>query len=90
MTDTIHDVLAELRDAARNNRDLGNSFERLIQSFLTKDLRYADLFSNVWLWMEWPGRANKGDTGIDLVAEERATADLWAIQAKFLPSRTHT
>jgi predicted helicase len=80
---SIHDLLAELRDDARNNRDLGDKFERLVRVFLTKDPRYTDLFGEVWMWMEWPGRGNKGDTGIDLVAEERATGDIWAIQCKF-------
>jgi len=55
---------------------------------LTKDPYYANHFSNVWLWMEWPGRNNMPDTGIDLVAQERATGDFTAIQCKFLdPSR---
>ena len=57
LTSSIHDILAELRDDARNNRDLGDKFERLIQAFLSKDPYYADLFSDVWLWMEWPDRA---------------------------------
>ena len=34
--------------------------------------------------MEWPGRNNQPDTGIDLVAQERATGDFTAIQCKFL------
>jgi predicted helicase len=71
MSNTIYGILQELRDDARNNRDLGDKFERLIQAFLTKDPYYADLFSDVWLWMEWPDRGNKPDTGIDLVARER-------------------
>jgi predicted helicase len=83
MTQTIHDILEIFREEAANNRDLGDKFERLIAAYLTKDPFYANHFSNVWLWMEWPGRGNKPDTGIDLVAEERATGDLTAIQCKF-------
>ena len=37
--------------------------------------------------MEWPKRGNKPDTGIDLVAEERATGDYCAIQCKFYDPR---
>ena len=81
---TIRDILEYFREEARNNRDLGDKFERLIAAFLTKDPYYATHFSDVWLWMEWPGRNNMGDTGIDLVAQERATGDFTAIQCKFL------
>ena len=81
---TIKDILEYFREEARNNRDLGDKFERLIAAFLTKDPYYANHFSDVWLWMEWPGRNNMGDTGIDLVAQERATGDFTAIQCKFL------
>ena len=81
---SIRDILEYFREEARNNRDLGDKFERLIAAFLTKDPYYANHFSDVWLWMEWPGRNNMGDTGIDLVAQERATGDFTAIQCKFL------
>lgn len=84
MKQTIHDILAIFHEEARSKRDLGDKFERLIASFLTKDPLYAELYSDVWLWMEWPGRNNKPDTGIDLVAKERATGDLTAIQCKFI------
>ena len=59
------------------------SSKRLIATFLRKDPLYAELYSDVWLWMEWPGRGNKPDTGIDLVSQERATGDFTAIQCKF-------
>jgi predicted helicase len=89
MSQTIHDILNYFREEAANNRDLGDKFERLIAVFLTKDPLYAELYSNVWLWMEWPGRNRRPDVGIDLVAEEQATGDLWAIQCKFFdPSYT--
>jgi predicted helicase len=81
---TIHDILEYFREEARNNRDLGDKFERLIAAYLTKDPYYANHYSDVWLWMEWPGRNNVGDTGIDLVAQERATGEFTAIQCKFL------
>jgi hypothetical protein len=35
---TIHDILAEFRDAALNNRDLGDKFERLICRYPELDL----------------------------------------------------
>ncbi len=80
---TIHDVLAQFREAATSNRDLGDRFERLIAHFLELDPLFAERFSRVWLWNEWPQKGKVGDVGIDLVAEERATGEFCAIQCKF-------
>jgi len=78
----LNDVLAEFRDAARSNRELGDKFERLIANYLLTDPQYADRLAEVWLWSEWPDRSGM-DVGIDLVARERGTGDYWAIQCKF-------
>lgn len=89
MTTTIHTVLDEFRDAALNNRDLGDKFERLMVAYFRSDPIYSERFSEVWLWSEWTRRGNKPDTGIDIVAQERATGDYCAIQCKFFdPSHT--
>ncbi|MFW8564862.1 DEAD/DEAH box helicase [Orrella sp. 11846] len=77
---TLQDVLQSFRDAAHNNRDLGDLFERLIANFLRTDPQYN--FSDVWLWSEWPDRWG-ADTGIDLVARVAGTGDYWAFQCKF-------
>ncbi len=83
MSVTIHEVLDELRASALDERDKGDKFERLMQGYFRTDPQWAQQFSDVWLWSEWPGRAGKPDTGIDLVAQERDTEDLTAIQCKF-------
>lgn len=80
---TIHALLEQFREAATSNRELGDKFERLIANYLVTDPIYASLYSDVWLWSEWPDRKNKPDTGIDLVAKKRATGDYCAIQCKF-------
>jgi predicted helicase len=86
---TIHTILEEFREAATSNRDLGDRFERLICRYLELDPLYADRFSNVWMWNEWPQKGKVGDVGIDLVAQERATGEFCAIQCKFyLPDHT--
>ncbi len=79
---TIHDVLGQFRQEATHKRDMGDKFERLVAGFLTKEPLYAQRFSNIWLWSEWDKRTT-GDTGIDIVAEERATGQYCAIQCKF-------
>jgi predicted helicase len=86
---TIHDILAQFREMASSNRDLGDRFERLICRYLELDPIYAERFSRVWMWNEWPRKGNVGDVGIDVVAEERATGEFCAIQCKFyLPEHT--
>ncbi|ABM10457.1 MULTISPECIES: DEAD/DEAH box helicase [Paenarthrobacter] len=76
-------LLDRLYFTASDERDKGSRFERLIRSYLQLDPQYAEQFSDVWLWDEWPGRDGHVDTGIDLVAAERDTGDLVAIQCKF-------
>jgi predicted helicase len=82
MTVTIHHILEQFRQEATSTRDLGDKFENLILAYLRTDPQYAELFKRVWLWLDFPLRGKKGDLGIDLVAQERATGEYWAIQCK--------
>src|SRR5680860_126526 len=86
MGTSIHDILDELRASATSERDKGDRFERLIQAYFKTDLMYANQYSDVWLWGEFPDRHHKPDTGIDLVAKHRETGELTAIQCKFYAS----
>lgn len=83
MTQTLENVLNSFREENIHNRYQGNRFERLICNYLKTDPLYAELYSDVWLWSEYPDRGNKPDTGIDLVAKERGTGEYTAIQCKF-------
>jgi len=83
MARTIHDVLQELRESALDTRDQGDRFERLMKSYLLTDPEWSAQFANLWLWSEWPGRAGRPDTGIDLVAQDVDGDSLTAIQCKF-------
>lgn len=79
----LHRVLAAFRDDARSNRDLGDRFERLMQRYFELDPIYSERFAKISMWQDWPRRGSFGDTGIDLVAEERGTGNCVAIQCKF-------
>ena len=72
MTTTFQELLTELTEASRTNRDKGTQFERLIANYLVADPQYADRLADVWLWSEWPDRSGS-DVGIDLVGRERGT-----------------
>jgi predicted helicase len=78
----IHAILDRFRQEATSARDLGDKFEYLVFAYLRTDPQYAALFERVWFWMDFPLRGKKGDLGIDLVAQERATGEYWAIQCK--------
>ncbi|WP_326825831.1 DEAD/DEAH box helicase [Streptosporangium sp. NBC_01756] len=89
MATNIQEVLEELNISSTSGWDKGDKFERLIAAYLRTDPSWSSRFGQVWLWNDWPGRAGKPDTGIDLVAQERETGDLAAIQCKFYdPSHT--
>jgi predicted helicase len=81
--ETIHTILAQFREEALHKRDLGDKFERLICSYLRVDPLYAERFSDVWMFNEWPQKGSVGDIGIDVVAKERATGEFCGIQCKF-------
>ncbi|MHB1582499.1 MAG: DEAD/DEAH box helicase [Acidimicrobiales bacterium] len=82
-------MFAKIREHVATDVGRGLVFQRLIKAFLTEDPLFAERFSRVWQWGEWPGRPpGEPDTGIDLVAEER-DGGLCAIQCKFYaPSTT--
>ena len=83
----IRTILQQYRVESAFNRDLGDRFERLIRAYLKLDPQYVALFSDVWLWKDWPEREAYGykapDTGIDLVAKLREEEGFCAIQCKF-------
>jgi len=88
---SLEQILDSLYFAATDERGKGDSFERLMLQFFRTDLTYAHRFEDVQLWMDWPGRAGRPDTGVDLVATERETGEVVAIQCKFYdPARTLT
>ncbi|WP_371151273.1 DEAD/DEAH box helicase family protein [Buchananella felis] len=80
---TLEHLLDRFYFGSQSQREKGDKFERLVRAFLMNEPEWIQRFSEVWLWSDWPGRAARPDTGIDLVAVERATGELCAIQCKF-------
>ncbi|MFJ6129971.1 DEAD/DEAH box helicase [Streptomyces griseoviridis] len=73
-----------IRDSSHTNRDRGTRFEQLMVQYLRTDPQWTQQFSQVWMWSDWPGaESDKRDVGIDLVAQDRETGGLCAIQCKF-------
>lgn len=80
---SIYDILDYLRAKSLTEREKGTQFERLMLSWLKTNPVYAGLLAEVWLWEDFPARADFGgrDTGIDLVAKTHE-GDYWAVQCK--------
>jgi len=86
----LDEVLTSLRAVAQTERDKGTAFERLVKEFLTKDSLWAEKFSDVWMWAEWPERNGRGDAGIDLVAREFETVSCGLYKRSFTPLITRS
>lgn len=81
---TLGHLLETYYRESNDYRDRGDKFERLVRSYLTTDPAWAFQFSDVWLWQDYPDRGNRTDTGVDLVAKDKFTGELTAVQCKFL------
>ncbi|MBJ7289177.1 DEAD/DEAH box helicase [Williamsia sp.] len=84
----VHEVIEAFRDE-RTNSGRGTKFEELMVRFFELDPTMNQQYDAVWRWMDWPGREGRPDTGIDLIARDRETGDMTAIQCKFYEP-THT
>jgi predicted helicase len=80
---TIEGLLDKIYFTSGSEAEKGSRFEKLIVAYLQTAGQYADRFSDVRLWQDWEGRQGKADTGIDIVATDKLTGELWAIQCKF-------
>jgi len=82
----IHDL--EREDMAQ--RDRGTLFELLVTAYLKHEPMYARLFDEVWMLGNVPDEYGipKKDNGVDLVARNRKTGDLIAIQCKYYSKNT--
>lgn len=71
-------------------RDRGTMFELLSRAYFKNEPMYKYLFDEVWTLNEVPVEYGipKSDTGVDLVAKERETGNLVAIQCKYYSEDT--
>jgi predicted helicase len=80
---TIAGLLDKIYFTSGSEAEKGSRFEKLIVAYLQTAGQYAGRFSDVRLWQDWEGRQGEADTGIDIVATDKLTGELWAIQCKF-------
>jgi predicted helicase len=80
----LRGILSAYRATSQTEREKGTYFEELIRTYFRNEPKYADLYSDVWLFSDWAkehGEIAK-DTGIDLVAKVAGTDEYHAIQCK--------
>ena len=80
---TFEKILAKYRKISTSEVDKGTRFEVLMKNFLLTYATYRQKFSEVWLWKDFPYRAEFGgkDLGIDIVAKTYS-GEYWAVQCK--------
>nr|WP_289011787.1 type ISP restriction/modification enzyme [uncultured Candidatus Microthrix sp.] len=80
---TFRQLLEEFDASAKTTAAKGRRFEEFCLDYFQTDPIWKERFDAVWPWMDWPGRESEADAGVDLVAREKGTDDLVAIQCKF-------
>ena len=80
---TFRQLLDQFDASAKTLTAKGRRFEDFCEAFFKAGLAAGYDFDQVWSWDDWPGRDDRSDTGIDLVARERGSGNLVAIQCKF-------
>lgn len=83
-------LLEDIDSEERSQRDRGTLFELLVVAYLENEPVYARRFDDIWKLSDVPEEYGipKKDTGVDLVAKDRATGELIAIQCKFYSKTT--
>ncbi|EHN59081.1 type ISP restriction/modification enzyme [Oenococcus kitaharae] len=85
-TQSFDRLVEEINQTAGDvQRDRGTLFERLVVTYLKNEPLYANKFDHVWMLADVPDRYGipKKDTGVDIVASDKLTGELTAVQAKF-------
>ena len=82
---TFNELITQINGHIYDQRDRGTAFEEMVLAYLKNEPTYHNKFSDVWMLKDVPNQYGipKKDTGVDLVARDRITGKLTAIQAKF-------
>ncbi len=83
-------IIQSLETENMTQRDRGTLFEALVTGYLKNEPMYSRLFEEVWMLKDVPEEYEipKKDTGVDLVALNRDTGHLVAIQCKYYSKDT--
>lgn len=89
-SNTFDKIIHSLESKNMSQRDRGTLFELLVTAYLQHEPMYTQLFDKVWMLSDVPKKYGipKKDTGVDLVARNRNTGELVAIQCKYYSQDT--
>lgn len=81
----IAQIDENLPDNGKHTRQRGTAFEKMAVAYLKNEPVYKNKYSDVWMLSEVPAEYNipRVDTGVDIVAKNRVSGKLTAVQAKF-------
>lgn len=84
-SNTFDNIIKSLEKKEMSQRDRGTLFELLVTAYFQNEPMYNRLFDKVWMLHDVPEEYGipKKDTGVDLVARNRDTGKLVAIQCKY-------
>ena len=82
---TFSEIVKQIDSNVTNQRDRATAFEKLAVAYLKNEPAFKNKYSDVWMLNEVPAEYNisKQDTGVDIVAKDRITGKLTAVQAKY-------
>lgn len=82
---TFNELVNQIDSYMTNQRDRGTAFEKLVVAYLKNEPAFKNKYSDVWMLNEVPEKyhISKQDTGVDIVARDRMTGKLTAVQAKY-------
>ncbi|MFT8606935.1 MAG: type ISP restriction/modification enzyme [Liquorilactobacillus ghanensis] len=82
---TFKELLQQIDDNVNVQRNRGTAFEKMVVSYLKNEPTYKNKYSDVWMLNEVPAEyhVSKKDTGVDIVARDKVTGKLTAVQAKY-------
>jgi len=86
---TFNELVNQIDENIEQQRDRGTAFEKLVVAYLENEPAFKNKYSDVWMLNEVPEEyhISKQDTGVDIVARDRATGKLTAVQAKYYRSK---
>ncbi|MXW07694.1 MAG: DEAD/DEAH box helicase, partial [Gammaproteobacteria bacterium] len=88
MTTSFFELLDEIRDAKRSEKDVGDRFEEIVQVYFNHDSQMQQVYTQATSWKDWVRKHREEesikDVGIDLVArvKDGQGNGFAAIQAK--------
>lgn len=79
------ELIQQINNNVSGNRNRGTAFEQMVVAYLENEPKYKNKYDKVWMLKDVPEEYNisKNDTGVDIVARDRYTGKLTAVQAKF-------